>query len=181
MKTLRTPRLVLAPVHEDDVTALHDHWTEPDVRRFLWDGKVISRDQVREVIATSHRLFGEHDVGLWSIRPATDPGIVGCAGFWHFHHPPELELLISLSSSHWGRGLALEAAGALLTYTFRELDWAEVQASTDTPNAASLRLMQRLGMQPAGKRPGEFGSIEVFRIRASEWPEPPDVPSPLSA
>ena len=33
MPTLRTQRLALRPVVEDDVPALHRFWTNPDVRR----------------------------------------------------------------------------------------------------------------------------------------------------
>jgi RimJ/RimL family protein N-acetyltransferase len=94
---------------------------------------------------------------------------VGCGGFWHFHDPPELELILSISSTRWRRGYAVEAASALLDHAFDRLGWDAVQGSADAPNVASLALMRRLGMRPAGERPGEFGVIHVFRITAPEW------------
>ncbi|HUE96077.1 MAG TPA: GNAT family N-acetyltransferase [Longimicrobiaceae bacterium] len=160
---LRTPRLVLDPVRKGDAIVLHAHWTDPEVREFLWDGKVVTRQQVAEVVETSDRLFAEAGAGLWAMRSPAG-AFFGCAGFWYFHEPPELELIISLSPSSWGTGLASEAARALVDHAFSALGWDFVQASTDAPNERSLKLIRALGMQPTGQRPGEFGTIEVFRI-----------------
>ena len=45
---LATPRLSLHPVLPRDTLAMHEVWTDPDVRRFLWDGEVIPlRDRGR--------------------------------------------------------------------------------------------------------------------------------------
>lgn len=159
----------MTPLRAGDLRALHAHWTEPDVRRYLWDGRVISSAEVREIIDTSARLFDERGAGLWGIWLVDSPGLLGCGGFWYFHEPPELELVLSLSRHGWGRGLGQEAAGALLDRAFDVLQWTTVQASADAPNGASLQLMHRLGMRPAGERPGEFGTIEVYRITDAEW------------
>jgi [ribosomal protein S5]-alanine N-acetyltransferase len=159
----------LQPLRPDDLAALHAHWTEPEVRRYLWDGKVVSRAKVRDAIRTSEEMFGQHRTGLWGIRLLESAALVGCGGFWFFHEPPELELILSLTPASWGRGLATEAAGSLLAYAFDELRWPFVQASADAPNAASLKLLRRLGMRTAGERPGEFGIIQVFRITNADW------------
>lgn len=169
MDALGTARLSLEPVAPDDVPALHGHWTEPGVRRFLWDGRVIAPEEAANIVRTSRRLFREEGVGLWAMRTQRSRDLIGCAGFWYFHEPPELELLISVSEAEWGRGLAREAAAALLEHALTRLGWPAVQASADAPNVASLALMRRLGMRPAGERPGEFGRIEVFRITSEEW------------
>lgn len=170
--TVRTPRLVLSPLRPHDLEALHAHWTEPEVREYLWDGRVVSTDEVGDVIGVSDRLFEEHGAGLWRVDLAATPGLVGCAGFWHFHDPPELELLLSLSRRAWGGGLAREAATALLGFVFERLGWNVVQASADAPNERSLRLLRGLGMHPAGDRPGAFGRIEVYRLGSEDWRGP---------
>jgi [ribosomal protein S5]-alanine N-acetyltransferase len=159
----------MKPLSAEDLPALHAHWTDPDVLRYLWDGRVVSSAEVREMIDTSARLFDERGAGLWGIWPVGAPRLIGCGGFWYFHEPPELELVLSLSRDSWGRGLGREAAGAFLDYAFSALKWTTVQASADAPNGASLALMDRLGMHPSGERPGEFGTIEVYRITDAEW------------
>lgn len=168
MTEVQGRRVLLRPVTEDDVPALHGHWSGAEVRRYLWDGQVVSVERVREAVAESGRLFEREGVGLWGIRLTDEPDLVGCGGFWYFHEPPELELVLSLSPRRWGEGLARETAGVLLDYVFGELRWTTVQASADAPNDRSLRLMRAMGMRPAGKRPGEFGRIEVYRLTAAE-------------
>lgn len=166
--SIRTDRLRIDPLAEPDCDALHAHWADSEVRRFLWDGRSPERSEVLEIIRRNDGAFEGEGAGLWSLR-STDDSFVGCAGFWPFHEPPELELIVSLAPSAWGAGLATEAAAGLLDHVFGELGWRTVQASTDAPNERSLRLIRRLGMRPTGQRPGAFGTIEVFRIRADEW------------
>lgn len=169
MRELSSRRLLLTPLRSDDLRELHHHWSDPEVRRYLWDGRLVSSDEVGDVIDTSARLFEQHGAGLWRIGRVGTPRLIGCGGFWYFHEPPELELVLSLSRDSWGRGFAQEAAAALLDYVFNELKWTRVQASADSPNSASLNLMSRLGMRPTGERPGEFGTIEVYRIADADW------------
>jgi len=57
-----------------------------------------------------------------------------------------LELLFGLSPTHWGQGFATEAAEAVIRYAFETLGVTLVHASTDVPNQASVRVMERLGM-----------------------------------
>ena len=45
----------------------------------------------------------------------------------------------------WGRGHATQAARALLGWGFASLDLHRVQAEADTRNAASARVLEKLG------------------------------------
>ena len=55
-----------------------------------------------------------------------------------------------LDDAAWGHGHAAEAARALLQWTFDTLDLNRVQAETDTPNAASARVLEKLGFVREG-------------------------------
>lgn len=166
---LTTERLRLDPLTPADAGALLAHWSEPEVYRYLWDGSAPDPGAAAEAVAISARLFREARVGLWCLRAHDDPALLGSAGFWYFHEPPELELLVSLSRPRWGTGTAREAAERLLAYAFDELAWPFVQTAADAPNARSLRLIKELGMEPAGERPGAFGAILVYRLRRDAW------------
>src|SRR5882724_8624682 len=65
---LTTERLVLCPVTAADHAALLAHWTLPAVRRFLFDGAVLSAAEVSETIAESARDFAAGGYGIWLIR-----------------------------------------------------------------------------------------------------------------
>ena len=141
-----TERLRLFPLFEKDTEALHVLWTQPDVRQFLWDGESIPPEQTAEVVAESERLFRESGLGLWSAHADSGSGMIGFCGYWYFHEPPELQVLYGLSPDQWGRGLATEAACAMIRYGFETLGLKEVIGSTDVPNLASVRVMEKAGM-----------------------------------
>ena len=71
--TLRTPRLLLSPLEDRDLTALHAHWNDPQVARFLWDAAPVPLPTVADVIARSSHTFQTSGWGLWSLRPAGEP------------------------------------------------------------------------------------------------------------
>jgi ribosomal-protein-alanine N-acetyltransferase len=133
------------PISEDHAEQLHAVWSSPGVRRFLWDDEVITIERTRIAIETSQRLFGEHAFGLWGVWPTASPNLIGFCGLWSFREPPNLELLYGIAESLWGQGYATEVAHAVMTYCFDSLDMPVVRASTDAANAASMRVLEKLG------------------------------------
>ena len=100
MTSLVTGRLTLRPVTEEDRAALHALFTEPGVRRFIFDDQVIAADQTDSIIATSMAQFRDDGLGPWIARPAMPEAVgeaIGFAGFWYFRQPPELEWLYGVS------------------------------------------------------------------------------------
>lgn len=65
---ITTARLHFRPFTLADVDALHHLWTDPDVRRYLWDDKIISRETAEEVVRASLVSFQEHRFGFWTLR-----------------------------------------------------------------------------------------------------------------
>jgi ribosomal-protein-alanine N-acetyltransferase len=60
----------------------------------------------------------------------------------------EVELGYELTPGAWGRGLATEAAWAYLRYAFEKTNLERAIARVDSPNIASLRVIEKLGMKP---------------------------------
>jgi ribosomal-protein-alanine N-acetyltransferase len=145
--TITTARTVLRPFDEADEDELLALFREPAVRRYLLDDEQVSAEWVRSEIASSRTRFDAAGPGLWAIRTAGHPAIIGFVGFREFGDPPQLQLLYGLLPLYWGRGLATEAARAVCDHARRELGHAEIRASTDVANQASARVLLRLGMR----------------------------------
>ena len=64
MPVLQTKRLKLRPLADSDLPALHRFWTQPDVRRYLWDNEIISIERVAEIVATSTAFFDDCNSGF---------------------------------------------------------------------------------------------------------------------
>src|SRR5688572_21503498 len=117
---LRTERLRLRPFAPADRVALHRIWTHPAVRRFLWDDRLIDLATVDGVIAASAASFAAEGFGHFALCER-EPGagaLVGSCGLHRARPGAEPELLYSLEPACWGRGLATEAARAVLADAF---------------------------------------------------------------
>jgi ribosomal-protein-alanine N-acetyltransferase len=159
---LCTERLVLHPVTADDHAVLLAHWAAPDVRRFLFDGAMLSAAEVSEAIEDSTRDFGRAGYGLWLIHEKDPAGLVGTTGL----RPLEdigLEIFYSLAPGSWGKGYATEAARAVLDHALGPLGLPEVLAEVDEGNTASIAVLERLGMTPFDVVPGLLGPMTRFR------------------
>lgn len=131
LPVIQTQHLELVPFREGDVDALHRHWTDPDVRRWLWDDVVIPRERAAETVQWAVDSAAEKGVGMWSLFLRDgDGGLIGFCGFRGLPDLDDIELLYSLYPAYWGRGLATEASRAALEFAFREL---RVRASTPAP------------------------------------------------
>ena len=146
MDRLATERLVLRPLAAADAERLHALWTDEPVRPFLWDGRAIAPEETRAIVAESARLFRDRGLGLWAIRERGGEELLGVAGYWYFRTPPSLELLFAVAAPHWRRGIASEASRCVIDYGFLTLGLGVIAASTDAANAASVRVLEKLGM-----------------------------------
>ena len=168
MPELRTLRLRLTPCALDDVGFLHRLWTDAHVRRFLWDDRVIGRDEAAAVVEASMESFPRHGFGMWVVH-AEAP--IGFCGLRHFGEPPDdVEVLYGLLPAHWGRGLATEAARAVLLAGF-DRGLPRIFAGADPPNVASIQVMERLGMRFAETRVIDGRDATYYAIDAAAFGE----------
>jgi RimJ/RimL family protein N-acetyltransferase len=144
---LTTDRLHLHPLAVANAAALHALWTDVNVRRFLWDGQIIPREQTSDIIDTSAQLYRERGLGLWAAHPRECDELIGIGGFWFFRDPPDLELLYAVAADQWNRGYATEIARAVVAYGLEHLCMTEIRASTDAANVASVRVLEKAGFQ----------------------------------
>ena len=151
LAVMRTERVLLRPWTREDVDSLHALWTAPEVRRYLWDDVVITRDTAEKVVESHLDSVKRHGIGYWALHilPAISlvgAPIAGFCGFRFIGNGPEIELMYGLRPEYWGRGLATEACIAALEFLWRSTKLTQVHARTDPPNEKSVQVMLRLGM-----------------------------------
>jgi len=147
---IRTERFVLRPWTREDVDALHRLWAMPEVRRYLWDDVIITRETAEQIVDSHMATAEDHAIGYWALLlpPPAEPQIAGFCGFRFLDDGTDIELLYGLRSQYWGRGLATEACLASIEYLWRSTTFPALYARTDPPNERSVRVMRRLGMTP---------------------------------
>lgn len=147
---------MLRAVQSEDGDALHAVFTDPGVRRFLFDDVSLTRAE------TQTHVEAAREQGGWAI--CDDAQVVGLVCLRPIGG--EHELIIALSERCWGKGVAFAAGRAALDYGFGVLNLFRIQASVDRPNDRSHRLMVRLGFTATGEKEGAkypLRTYETFR------------------
>jgi [ribosomal protein S5]-alanine N-acetyltransferase len=184
--TFTTRRLVLRPTTPADLDSLWTLWKDPAVRRFLWDDRVISRDEAAGALADCVAVSAQ-GLGLWllhargeEIDEETDAempnALLGCAGLLPVSsaatYEPRLtglvEPLVALAPHAWGRGYAQEALAALLAHSHTTLGLTRLAGVTDVPNEASDRMLRRAGFAVLSERPGPRFPLRTYLWEAGE-------------
>jgi RimJ/RimL family protein N-acetyltransferase len=166
---LSTPRLDLEPLLPEALAEVRAVWTDPDVRRYLFDDRVVSTERARELLEASARDFGERGFGLWALHSRLAEPLIGFCGLAQPPGALEPQLMYGLVPAYWGRGLATEAARAVLEHGFGELAVRVVAANTDAANAASVRVLERLGMRLARRALFRGLDLIYFRLTAEDF------------
>ena len=174
--TLQTSRLRLRPFTAADTDAIFGVFSNPRVMRY-WDAPAWSeRAQAERFIATSQRMEQEGDGARLAIERAADQALVGqCALFRCNPTYRSAAIGYCLDDAAWGQGFATEAVGALLQWAFDTLDLNRVQAELDTRNAASARVLEKLGFVREGTLRedcivnGEVSDSWVYGLLRRQW------------
>jgi RimJ/RimL family protein N-acetyltransferase len=121
--------------------------TDPQVRRHLLDGEVVSRAFVERMVADSAQSFARRGHGLYA---AADPGgaMLGVCGFHLIGVPPERQLVYAFTPPSWGQGLASEAVRAVVAHAEGTCGLKEIVATTDADNLASIAVLRKCGFLP---------------------------------
>lgn len=174
--SLLTARLSLRPAASNDLVRLRAIWSEPGVRRFLFDDSEVSRKLAKSVLAACLEC-AELGHGLWLVYSKDQGELLGCVGLVPVKAAAEfepalagqLEVLASFSSAHWHRGYAREALSAVLTHAFGALELSTVAAVNDVPNVASERMLRALGFEALSEVPGPKHSMRTYTLQRSAW------------
>jgi RimJ/RimL family protein N-acetyltransferase len=169
--TLQSRRLTFRPVQASDIEELWRLWTFPEVRRFLWDDRLITRDEAGSTIEDCEAL-AERGLGLWVLRPDGSDAFIGCAGLFPVvtaaTYEPRLtglvEPLVALAPKHWGRGYAVEALQALIGYATSHLVLTQLAAVTDVPNVRSDQMLRRAGFVELSETDGPKYRLRTYLL-----------------
>ncbi len=143
---LETPRLILREWRPDDWVRFKPIAADPRVIRYVGTGQVPSDEQIRTYIETARKLYRDEGFCLWPLVSRKNRELIGFCGLDHLWGGDEIEIGYWLAPDYWGKGLATEAAQAVLEYGFDQLGLERIVAVAHPENQASIRVLQKLGM-----------------------------------
>lgn len=143
---LRTDRLVLRPVDEDDLDVLLAIRNAPAVVATTGTGAPLPRERMAGQLSRRLASWRERGLGSWLVLLAGEPVAfveVAPIGEGSGVDPDEIEIGVVVHPDHWGRGVALEAGLAAARDLFERVGLDRVYAGVDPDNHKSLRAVAK--------------------------------------
>ncbi len=171
-------------LHAGDLDAYATIFGDPEVARYLGDGKPLDRAAAWRSLALQLGHWALRGYGLWAVEERASGRLVGRVGLLRPEGWPGLELAWALAREAWGKGYATESAGRVLAHAFAEMGVERLISLIYPANARSIRVAERLGERLEG-RTALFGSeVLVYGIDRATWRarpiglDPPPRPAP---
>ncbi|WP_067499880.1 GNAT family N-acetyltransferase [Actinoplanes sp. TFC3] len=167
---VETARLLLRRWRSDDLDGFAVITAQPEVMRYINDGRTLDRAATAQRLAAYRRHWDEHGFGLYAVELKETGELAGFTGLAVPAFLPEImpavEIGWRLGRAFWGRGLATEAARAVVARTRAELALRRLVSIHVVGNEASARVMVKLGMSLEREtvQPGTGRRVRVYAM-----------------
>jgi RimJ/RimL family protein N-acetyltransferase len=142
---------------------------DPEVHRFIYpDGPPDPerhRRHLRARIASGWPPAG----GIWVVAWQSEPGLLGWCGLFPLEDSGLIEIGYRYLRAVWGRGVATEAARAVLDHGFRDLGIDPIVAVTHPDNLASQRVLEKIGLEARGRAFHYGRSLAFYHLSRADY------------
>ena len=143
---LRTPRLGFRIWKEADLDLAVGLWGDAEVTRLI--GGPFSTEQIQRRLEQEIANQATYGIQYWPVFWLTDHAHAGCCGLRPYRSEPQVyELGFHMRRVYWRQGLAVEAGHTVITFAFERLGAASLFAGHHPDNAASRRVLLKLGFR----------------------------------
>ncbi len=123
LPTITTDRLALRLISDDDVDAIFEVFSDPEVMRYWSTTPLANREGAVALVNEIHDSFERQVMLKWGVARRADNLIIGTTTLYNLDFTNRrAELGYALARKHWGQGYMHEALQALLSYAFETLD-----------------------------------------------------------
>jgi len=162
---IETDRLVLRQVSIDDIDIYSELLTQADITQYLPGGEPFSLDYIKQYVPIKIQHW-EKGYGTFVVCLRENPSIkIGYAGIEKIPETEFNDIRYAISSKHQGKGYAFEASKAVLDFVFSNSTLNEVYGVSVHENKASLKLLQKLGMQVTINKPYDSSELVTMSIK----------------
>jgi len=160
-------RLSVRPFRDGDATAIHRIYGDLEVMRYVAHGTATSPAESATMVQSYIAHQQAHGYSCWAVADRSSSAIIGDAGFEAREGGAEFGY--TLARWAWGRGLATEVGRLCVALAFTELDLPELSGLVDPHNAASIRVLDKLGFRFCGERQAYGRSHHEYVLTVDEW------------
>ena len=152
-------RLKFRETTPDDAEVMYALNSDPEVMRYTGDIYWESVGQAREFLER-YPDYRKNNMGRWAAIRKADGAMIGWCGL-KLHPDKQVDLGYRLFKKYWNLGYATEASIASLKYGFETLGLTNIIARSMPENNASIRVMEKCGMQFSHREMDELHGEEI--------------------
>ena len=156
---LQTERLSLSRLSEADSAFLLELLNQPSFLRFIGDKQVRNEEDAKRYLREGpDAMFERYGFCLYRMALKGSDAPIGMCGLLKREQLEAPDIGFAVLTAYEAQGYTFEAAQAVLRYSFDMLGVTRVLGIANQDNAASHRLLAKLGMRYQGTRivyPGE--------------------------
>ena len=145
-----TERLVLRAFTAEDAAAFFLLNSDSRVLRYTGEPPIQDEQEALRRIE-AYPDFKKHGFGRWACVYRPEMRVVGFAGLKVLEDLGEVDLGYRFLPDYWGLGLATEAAESCLRFGFETLRLDRIVGLVLPENAASIRVLKKVGMTLEGE------------------------------
>jgi [ribosomal protein S5]-alanine N-acetyltransferase len=151
LPTLEAGPVRLRQLGEPDLADLHAVFSDAAAMRYWSRPAFADLDETRGYLAAIDSGREHGDLFQWGIEHVDERRIIGTTTLFNLDlKQGRAEIGYILGSPWWGKGYAQSALRRLFEHTRDVMGMRRIEADVDPRNAASLRLVERLGFQREG-------------------------------
>jgi ribosomal-protein-alanine N-acetyltransferase len=144
---IETERLLLRTYKADDMETVYRLASDPHVTRFFPARPAINREDVLSSLPRRNEKWEKQGFGQFGVFEKKTEKLIGYCGLQYLDKTPEVELYYGFFQDHWGRGLATEAAKAVLKFGFEQAKLERIVGVTHPENIASQKVLLKIGFK----------------------------------
>ncbi|NNC83559.1 MAG: GNAT family N-acetyltransferase [Flavobacteriales bacterium] len=158
---IETERLLLREITLDDTAVMFRLNSHPEVQKYTGEPLVQSMEEMEEAIRKRTADYKKYGYGRWATILKEGMHFTGWAGLAYLPEFDEIDLGYRFFPEYWGKGIATEASQAILNYGFETLQLDRIIAIAMKENTASIRVMEKVGMEFEKFAPYDPGGDDV--------------------
>jgi ribosomal-protein-alanine N-acetyltransferase len=136
----------------DDLNHGFEIWGDPEVMKFIDNGKNLNLDQVKLSIEAAIRHQEIYGFQHWAVIELESGKLIGACGFNRTDEVEAVELVFHFAKSYWGKGYATEAAKSCIKFAISDLGIKKIIAGCHPGNESSKRVLLKLGFEFKGNK-----------------------------
>lgn len=148
---LKTERLILRELIEEDEVGMFELDSDPEVHKYLGNQPLQKPEHSQEIIRFIRKQYEDNGIGRWAMINKETNEFMGWTGLklmkdltnYHINYH---DLGYRLIKRFWGQGYATESAKACISYGFNQLKLNEIYAMADINNKGSRNVLEKSGL-----------------------------------